>query len=291
VPQQAISPPAGNFHLDGGLVVANSFMKGMGGTFSGSGSGTLRVNMLGGFVDLSMDWNLEIGHAGGAGSGSYQLDPGRVLSVRDLTVGYDAPASFLQTGGSCTVAGNLMIGPAGSYLLAGGSLVASGVANGGGILVIDGGTLQGGAGFASAVSLTINASGAAVDTNGADVTLAGNLIQGTGAGDLTKSGAGTLTFCGENTYAGGTTVVAGTLKVDNAAGSGTSAGAVIVRDGATLAGWGIIGGPVIVESGGSLAPGVATGGLAAGALILDDEATLCIAIDSANITVGPVTVP
>jgi len=62
-------------------------------------------------------------------------------------------------------------------------------------------------------------------------------------------------------YTGGTTVNAGTLLVNNTAGSGTGSGAVTVASGATLGGSGAIGGTVNVLTGGTLAPGASVGTL------------------------------
>ena len=45
-------------------------------------------------------------------------------------------------------------------------------------------------------------------------------------GSITKSGAGILTLAGANTYTGGTSISAGTLKVTNTTGSATGTGAV-----------------------------------------------------------------
>src|SRR3546814_11320135 len=64
----------------------------------------------------------------------------------------------------------------------------------------------------------------------------------TGTGGLTKTGAGTLVLNGENTYAGGTVVSAGTLEVgdkDHAAAS--IQGNVTVSAQGTLRGHGTIG--------------------------------------------------
>jgi autotransporter-associated beta strand protein len=75
---------------------------------------------------------------------------------------------------------------------------------------------------------------------------------------LTKNGSGTFTLTGTNTYAGPTTVNAGTLLV-NGNGSLGSNSAVTVAATGTLGGSGTIYGPVTVN--GSLAPGI-PGGIA-----------------------------
>ena len=54
----------------------------------------------------------------------------------------------------------------------------------------------------SSRTVTINAGGATIDTNGLDVSFA-NSIGNNGAGGLTKAGSGTLTLTGINTYNGG----------------------------------------------------------------------------------------
>jgi autotransporter-associated beta strand protein len=77
-------------------------------------------------------------------------------------------------------------------------------------------------------------------------------------GALTKSGPGTLRLTSANTYAGGTTVSAGRLFVNNTTGSGTGSGGVTVNGG-TLGGTGTIAGPVTVNSGGTISPGTSIG--------------------------------
>jgi autotransporter-associated beta strand protein len=79
-------------------------------------------------------------------------------------------------------------------------------------------------------------------------------------GALTKTGAGTMRLTSANTYAGGTTVSAGRLLVNNSTGSGTGTGGVTVNGG-TLGGTGTIAGPVTINSGGTLSPGTSIGTL------------------------------
>jgi len=184
---------------------------------------------------------------------------------------------------------------------------------------------------ASAFSLTITARIAIGDTqtwtnnsgnlftvSGATAAFAGNndvlTVNGTGntliSADITggmgqalvKDGTGTLTLSGNNTYPGGTTVTAGTLLVNNTAGSGTGAGAVVVNTTGTLGGTGSISGTVTVNAGGNLAPG--NGGnttaiLTTGALTLAATSNFRVDIngtavgtgyDQINVATGAVTV-
>ena len=79
-------------------------------------------------------------------------------------------------------------------------------------------------------------------------------------GALTKSGAGTLRLTTQNTYAGGTTVSAGRLLVNNTTGSGTGSGIVSV-DAGVLGGTGTIAGALTVNNAGTLSPGTSIGTL------------------------------
>jgi fibronectin-binding autotransporter adhesin len=112
------------------------------------------------------------------------------------------------TGGTTISAGTLQVG------------ADANLGNAAGAITFAGGTLQYLASFASNRTITLNAGGGTIDTNGNIATLSG--IIG-GPGGLTKSGAGTLVLSNANTYSGGTTLAAGTLRLENNRALGTGA--------------------------------------------------------------------
>jgi autotransporter-associated beta strand protein len=77
--------------------------------------------------------------------------------------------------------------------------------------------------------VSVDAGGAFIDSNGQGIGISQPLG---GTGSLTKQGAGTLTLSGANTYAGNTTVSAGTLSLTSAYLSNTST--VTIAAGAVL---------------------------------------------------------
>jgi len=87
-------------------------------------------------------------------------------------------------------------------------------------------------------------------------TTFGGVISDAAFMPVTKTGAGTLTLGGANTYRGTTTISNGTLLVDGALGTN----AVTVVSG-TLGGNGSIAGPITVQNGGKLSPGSSIGRL------------------------------
>ncbi len=109
--------------------------------------------------------------------------------------------------------------------------------------------------------------GTAISTTGAGSTLAYNGviadIDGK-TGSWAKLGEGVLKLGGANTYTGATTVSEGVLLVNNASGSGTGTGSVLVESGAKLGGSGFITGPSTIH--GIHAPGDAVGVLTHGDL-------------------------
>ncbi|ADB17518.1 autotransporter-associated beta strand repeat protein [Pirellula staleyi DSM 6068] len=89
--------------------------------------------------------------------------------------------------------------------------------------------------------------------------------QSSAAGDLSKLGAGKLVLTGNNTY-GATSVLDGTLLVNNVAGSGTGSGPVVVSGTAILRGTGSIAGTVSMTDSSRLEPGASPETLATGSL-------------------------
>ncbi|MFG1452865.1 autotransporter domain-containing protein [Xanthobacter sp. V2C-8] len=120
-------------------------------------------------------------------------------------------AAEISGGGSLTQAGS------GTTILTGASSYTGGTS-------ISGGTLQiGNGGTSGSIAGNITDNATLVFNRADDITYSG-VISGTGT--LLKAGAGTLVLTGSNTYAGGTTITAGTLQIGNGGTSGWIAGDV-----------------------------------------------------------------
>jgi fibronectin-binding autotransporter adhesin len=140
-------------------------------------------------------------------------------------------------------------------------------------------TVSSGVQLGDKVTLTLGGSGSG--------TISGIISQvannGVHQGALVKTGAGTFTLTGANSYGGGTngtTVSAGTLLVNNLTGSGTGAGAVVVNGTGTLGGSGTISGTVTASGSTAIInPGAtagAIGTLSTGALTMNTSSIFSV---------------
>jgi autotransporter-associated beta strand protein len=165
-----------------------------------------------------------------SGTGIYNLTSGS-LSASTEIVGSYGNGVFNQTGGTNSIPGTYFLtsglvlgqyaGSKGTYNLEGGTLILKALSQGAGSANFNfgGGTLQACGDLATTLPMTLTGQGgnAVVNTAGYNVTL-GGVLSGdftTNVGGLVKNGNGTLTLSGDNTYTGGTTLNAGTLKIGN----------------------------------------------------------------------------
>lgn len=211
---------------------------------------------------------LEPGDAGALGTGTLTFDGGSLLAGGSFTLAndivLDTAAGVVSLNGQVlTLSGSISgaIGTAGLSVndtTGTGTLVLSGTSTYTGATTVNSGTLQAGAAnaFATGSAFTV-AAGATLALNGYNQLIgslagAGSVTLGSatlttgvdgtsttfsgtisGAGAVTKAGAGTLILSGTNTYTGGTRVAAGTLSV--AAAGNLGPGALTLMNNATLA--------------------------------------------------------
>ena len=198
---------SGGTTLDAGTVaVVNDSNLGAGAlTFNG---GTLEALAAGGGINSAKAVTL-------------LLNGGRFLA--------DAATSSTLSG-TISGAGGLTKDGAGTLILTGNNIYAGGISIAAGTTVLAG-TLQLGDGGATGSILTNVTDDAALAFDRSDsVTFAEAVI---GTGSLTQQGTGTLILTGNDTYAGGTTIAAGTLQI----GDGDTTGSIVgnVSDNGALA--------------------------------------------------------
>lgn len=180
---------------------------------------------------LNMSDNTSVTKAGGgsfivgaSGPGTWNQNGGAVTNNNtDTWIGENNVGIWNMNAGNVAL-GYLQIGrnggSSGTLNLNGGNFAANLIASGGGsgALNFNGGTLR--ARVASTTFMTgvpgfLQAGGAVIDSAGNNVTISSVLADGAGGG-LTKTGNGTLTLSGANTYVGALTVKAGKLIEDTA---------------------------------------------------------------------------
>lgn len=184
---------------------------------------------------------LQIG-AGGSSATSGTLGTGNVTIASGASLIFaraDAHtvSNAIDGDGSVEQAGPGVLELAGANSYTGGTRITGGLISftgsgnfGTGNITLNGGGLQWAAGNTTDISARLDAIGAAggvFDTNGNDVLLM-SALSGSG---LTKTGSGTLTLAGSNSFTGTVTINDGTLLQSNA---NALAGADIVLGGGTL---------------------------------------------------------
>jgi autotransporter-associated beta strand protein len=184
------------------------------------------------------------------------------LNIVDGTFQTGTSGTLTIAGPTTFVGGMLQTGGAGSSVTIGGDVTAQSDAATGAAQITGGGTLSLGAALRN---FTVNV--ASSGSNPVDMQIAVP-VTGTGSSALTKNGTGVLELEQPTTYAGLTTVTAGTLMVDAASSIGAAqitGGTLLVngtagaigQTGGTLSGTGTVG--AITSNGGTIAPGPISG--------------------------------
>jgi len=225
--------------------------------FADGANSTGTVNVEGGSLVCTQYINM----AGGSSStATLNIMGGSVTGGNDCTVGDQATAvvNLVANGGGVLTVPNTLYLSRGSAAANGtvnlnvGSTVICGNINNGwafnegntsptfnpNAFNFNGGTLEPVGAYSYVfpnVNMVVQSGGAVININSstAEIEMGAALVNGGGAGGLTKLGAGILRLDGVNTFTGTTLVSSGTFEV---AGNGVIAGPVSVASGATLAG-------------------------------------------------------
>lgn len=230
----ATTVTSGTLTLGNALALQNSTLNMTGGALS---FGTLDAATLGG---VSSTYAIALTNSSGA---AVTLTLGNNNSTQNYSAILSGSGSLIKAGnGTLTLSGaNTFTGTttpnAGTLTLANSLALQNSTLN------TSTGTLSfgaltaatlGGLGGAGPLALTNASSGAValtVGNNNTSSTYSGSLD---GSGSLTKTGSGALSLAGNSSYAGGTTISAGTLQIGNGATTGSVIGNIIISGGATL---------------------------------------------------------
>ena len=298
-------PVALNMSGGGTLVVSNSNNSYSGGTNISGGIlqlGAANALPAGGNITIYSNGTFDLGGVSQSTSGVVSFQGGTVQdgTLTSTAAAFDGQsgdvtanlaggvalnkttASMLTLGGSATYTGNTVVlagtlqfgsstgvphGPTAGNLVLDGGALSAGTVNVNGFAA-DVGGLSGAAGAVPGVILN-SAFGAnatlTVGDNNANTTFSGTLADGNSTLGLNKSGSGTLTLAGINTYSGSTTVSQGILAPTSTAAFGTitASSTMSVKSGGELqlpAGVVTSLGNVLVAGSGVTGPGEINGG-------------------------------
>ena len=258
---------SGSLIVNGGVTLPNNVVVGSGGGITGvAGRGLLESTGTGqgvysGTITVNSSASAGGTFVGGSAVGNELVFTGPInattgMSQRDGRVvfsgGGTATGITLVTTGATLLGANEGL-PSGLVLNLGGSGAAT--FEMGGFNQTLAGLTRAGSHAATVTNSAVGLSTLNLDVSGTpsyNGVITGNVA-------LVKLGTGTQELTVANTYTGGTTVTAGTLRVSNLSGSATGTGAVTVDASGTLSGIGTIEGDVVVN--GQITPGVAIGTL------------------------------
>jgi fibronectin-binding autotransporter adhesin len=215
-------------------------------------------------------------------AGALQLGDGGAAGgvVGDIV---DNAELILNRAGATTVS-NRVLGTGAVRKIGGGTTILTADNTYAGGTTISAGVLQLGDGGTSGSIVGDVIDDGLLAINRSDTATLAGLISGTGG--VFQMGGGTTILTGNNSYAGATDVVAGTLRVNGDQSAAT--GLTTVFSGARLGGSGVIGGDVTVANGGILAPGNSPGTLTInGDLVLSSGSLLDYEFGQSNIVGGP----
>ncbi|HBO43948.1 MAG TPA: hypothetical protein DD670_08460, partial [Planctomycetaceae bacterium] len=280
------NPSHGNVNLATGGVLTVPWIQSGDGVTSTTASTTSAVNFHGGTLRANMDqadFMRQI-NAYVYGEGAKIDTDGFNVTINSNLL---APTDYGVGSIALADGGSGYVGPPAVKITGGSGTGATAIANVAGGVVTGITVTNPGSGYESEDVLTVAILGGGAATAGAVDTI--SLNSGNLSGGLEKSGEGTLTLAGANTYAGVTQVKAGELAV-----TGSLAGDVVLDAGAALLGTGMIGGSVIAPDDSEVAPGMSVGTISidgnvmlAGALTIEyefDDVLEDEVFDSLNVT-------